>query len=159
MDIKELLPFLVVIVISIIGSLAKKKPRKNGQPQSKNVFEKMMDELNGTNSTIVETDPELMNVDDELVREEEYMFEDEEREVVPGIEQTQVSSHNSKYEPTSLIEAYNKRKEEMKKGKGWRPLEVIDIDTPEHALELNLHDPDEAKKAFVYSEILKPRYF
>lgn len=159
MDIKELLPFLVVIAISIIGSIAKKKPQKGANPQKKNVFENFLDELNGNDTK------EVFKQEVETESENDYYEEDEYESVhvQPIMETVETPETNTEKvwteNPTSLLETYHARRDQLTQGKGWKPLEVIDLNDKGHRLQLKLDDPDEARKAILYAEILKPRYF
>ncbi len=157
-SIKELLPFLFFIIIGIVGSLSKKKSGNKGT-SGKNVFEKMLDELNGENTKKV-VDPSVPEtLEEDWEEEPAYAFEQVEERFAPVPEASSVTPAADKVKPTSLLEAYKQRKESMQHGKSWAPLEVIDLDEAGHRVELQLNNPDEVKKAVLYSEILKPRYF
>lgn len=153
MDIKEFLPFIIVIAISIIGSLTKKKKQQGGQSQKKNIFETLMDELNGRNNPEVHEEPiyEVENYEDNT---EEYLLET----VVPVKKQVVTTADTATGNTVSLMDQFKERKRKNKvTGRG--SIEVLEIDEEGKVQELRLEDPEEARKAIIYAEIIKPKYF
>lgn len=156
MDLKELLPFILFAVIGIVGSLSKKKGQKGGQSKKKNVFETFLDELNGRNKPEFTEQPQpIFEVDD---LEEKIEFEDYAQSINPSIVDMDEPSQETVTKPVSLLDHFNERQKKYKE-KGRREMEVIDIDKSTDVQSYSLKDPEEARKAIVFAEIIKPRYF
>lgn len=158
MDFKEILPFLIVVAISIIGSLTKKKTRKGGQSQKKSVFDTFLDELNGRNSVEVKEEHQPQPIFEVDEMEPEDVFEEPAQVVIPVHKNNPEPISVREKEPISLVDHYNQRQKRNHETERSR-MEVVHIDSDDTVHTYSLNNIEEARKAIVYTEIIKPRYF
>lgn len=153
MDLKELLPFLIVMAISIVGSLSKKKV-KTEAPKSKpkGMFDTLLEELKSkmevddNNDTPFEQEIIQMETPEEDVPNEVYTRS-------PILENKDEQESTGYQSVNALLKEKNKKKE---------PIKVMISKSAKHnrnALSMNFKNPDEIKKAIIYGELLRPIHF
>lgn len=153
MDLKELLPFLIVIAISIVGSLSKKKAKTEvtkGKP--KGIFDTLLEELktkmelDDNNDTSFEQEIIQMETLDEDVPNEVYTAS-------PILEKEEEYKTTGYQSINALLKEKNKKKE---------PIKVMvskNTKQKKKALSMNFKNPDEIKKAIIYGELFRPIHF
>ncbi len=158
MDFKEILPILLVIAFSVIGSLSKKKKKQktfspqNREQKPKNVFESLLDELQTEIKdqkeeffppVAPETKEEFQPQQTSFYRSFERAEEPEEEIAEPAFA-TAETSHPTYQSIHDLTESHKTSLPSVTKKK--KPI-------------VSLHSPSQARKAFIYSEVFNRRHF
>ena len=159
-NIGDFLYLILIVVFGIIGFWANKKKKPVGVPQSKTQVQDIFDTL-------------FPSDHDEPVKEAVYENDDEPdyesvSKVEPKPETVSADTSTSNYR-TSLPkegmsihdDTYAKKithTEISDQIKNMNPIKDGEIGQSESSVEFNLSDPEEIKKAIIYSEILKAKY-
>ncbi len=142
MEIKDILPILLIAAFSIFGSLAKNKAKKKGNaPKKKNIFESLMDEIQQEINPEPPLEMETSSIPYE--KEEDSSFKSE----IEDIREKYNQQTEPKREQTHIYES-------MHSHVPHKP--ILRKKKKKHKYALN--NLSEAKKAIIYSEILKPRH-
>lgn len=147
MDVKEIIPFLIVIAFSIVGSLAKKKGgKKPAGKSSKNIFESILSQMEEEMKP-ESYEPPFME-EQTVVEQEDYSIFETQEDPFLNYER---AANKTKPEPVKKTSesAYMHRSEPMNIKKKHKK--------KKHRYAIS--NVTEAKKAVVYSEILKPKHF
>lgn len=153
MDIEDLLPFLFVIATFIFGLFRKKK---NSNTQETNaprpsVFEDLLEELGGNKEQ-----PVYNEYEDEFGQEQAV------QSITEPVLASQKATTKSRLDSYDFSK-YNSLTSEGSSGikrKSSDSLEIVDLDEDmAFSIDIDLSDPDEQRKAVIYSEVLKPIYF